>query len=70
MLALVVSVVSVVMVASACAPLPAWQRGVLVSKAMQDPGDADADAFDTHVASIHETAAGAGGTGGVSCGCN
>lgn len=55
---------------SACAPLQPWERGLLVSQAMKDPGDPNADGFDTHVHTIHETAAGAGGTGGVSCGCN
>ncbi len=67
---LVATALLLVVGASACAPLPPWQRGLLVSPAMKDPGDAGADGFDTHVASIHELAAGAGGTGGVSCGCN
>lgn len=60
----------VVGLASACAPLQPWERGLLVSQAMKDPADPGADSFDTHVATIHERAAGAGGTGGVSCGCN
>lgn len=71
MKALLGSVVLLVMVgASACAPLPPWQRGLLVSQAMKDPADPGADTFETHVASIHELSVGAGGTGGVSCGCN
>ncbi len=60
----------VVGLSSSCAPLQPWQRGLLVSQAMKDPADPGADSFDTHVATIHERAAGAGGTGGVSCGCN
>ena len=55
---------------TACAPLQPWERGLLVSQVMKDPADPGADGFDTHVATIHERAAGAGGTGGVSCGCN
>lgn len=69
-LAFALAAVLVVMVSSACAPLQPWERGLLVSQPMQDPGDAGADGFDTHVATIRETASGAGGTGGVSCGCN
>ena len=65
-----VLVALMVVTAAACAPLPAWQRGLLLSKARQDPADPDADAFDAHVTSIHETAAGASSAGGVSCGCN
>lgn len=67
-LALVAVVVAAV--GAACAPLPAWQRGRLVSEAMKDPGDPSADSFDTHWRTIKETAVGAGGTGAVSCGCN
>lgn len=67
---LVAAAVALVVGASACAPLPPWQRGLLVSQAMKDPADPGADTFDTHVATIHESASGAGGTGGVSCGCN
>lgn len=55
---------------SACAPLRPWERGLLVSEAMKDPGEPSSDAFDTHWRTIRETATGAGGTGGVSCGCN
>ena len=68
--AFALAAVLVAMVSSACAPLQPWERGLLVSQPMQDPGDVGADGFDTHVATIHETASGAGGTGGVSCGCN
>lgn len=60
----------VVLSLAGCAPLRPWERGLLVSEAMKDPGDSAGDAFDTHYRTIRETAAGAGGTGGVSCGCN
>ena len=55
---------------SACAPPRPWERGLLVCEAMKDPGEPSSDAFDTHWRTIRETATGAGGTGGVSCGCN
>lgn len=52
----------------ACAIVPPYERGRLVTRAMKSKPALDA-AFDAHVAELRESAVGAASAEGASCGC-
>jgi hypothetical protein len=56
--------------ASACVPVEAWQRGVLADRQMQWARDPERASARTHVFSIREGASGGAGGGGGACGCD
>lgn len=56
--------------ASGCATVQPWERGVMMRRAMQASVDPLADAFLNHVRTTRESMAGATLGGGLSCGCN
>lgn len=55
---------------SGCATLQPWERGVLESRLMGDPGDPLAAAFDGHVDGAREAIAGGEAVANDACGCN
>ena len=56
--------------ALACAHLRTWERGALLTRAMADPIDPGAAAFEAHVLDTREPQTGAPAVGGAPCGCN
>lgn len=53
-----------------CAPLKPWERGDLLRKCMQPSYDPLESSMDGHMHATRESAQGAAGVGGPSCGCN
>ena len=60
---------ALVLLLAACAPVPAYQRGRLLGRAMQGNAAVD-DRYDSHVQQTRESALGATAVDGASCGCN
>jgi len=60
--------IATAVLASACAPIPAYQRGLLQSPLMR-PATALEEGMDHHVDATREVMTGANGAGGASCGC-
>ncbi|MCC6999966.1 MAG: DUF4266 domain-containing protein [Deltaproteobacteria bacterium] len=57
-----------ILLVSGCAKIAAYQRGRLMQRSMQVKPALDA-AFEAHVADLRESAIGASGGEGASCGC-
>jgi hypothetical protein len=55
---------------SGCATLSTWERSILMSRVMLDPGNPMAHQLEDHVHAVREAAAGASTGGGAACGCN
>lgn len=60
----------VIVLLTGCAPLKPWERGEIVARCMQATGDPLEAAMDQHVHATRESARGAAGAEGASCGCN
>ena len=54
----------------ACAHVPTWQRGDLVSRPMEQPVEPCEARMEAHVWAARESMAGASGATGPACGCN
>jgi hypothetical protein len=54
----------------ACATVQPWERETLAHPAMTEAEDAEARAFDVHVAGAREAALHTAASGGGGCGCN
>jgi len=61
---------SAALLVSACAHIPTYERGALMSRAMVGPGDSLEQGVLMHVNQTREAMLGAAGGGGASCGCN
>lgn len=60
--------VLLLILATACTPIPAYKRGRLVQATMQGKPSLDSG-FDTHVSELRESALGASSGENASCGC-
>lgn len=60
----------VLLLATGCVPVGAWQRGALVDRRMQAAPQPEREASRQHVFSVREGAAGGAGPAGGGCGCD
>lgn len=56
--------------ATACTPVAAWNRGVLADRKMQWARDPERNTARTHVFTVREGASGGAGSDGGACGCD
>ena len=60
---------SMLLTLCSCTAVPTWQRGPLVSGPMEEQNELERD-YEGHLYQTRESAVGAAGAGGTSCGCN
>ncbi len=63
-------VLTLVVLASACAGVKPWERGRLANECMQVPVDSIEASYEGHINAVREASVGGASAGGGGCGCN